>query len=134
MGLVGLSNVVSQEGLKNNIKSNVIAPIALTRMTTGIMDNLGLKLDPEYVTSMVVYLASDAAAAITGRVFGVHGNQMFEYKMVQTPGVTKDGIEPWTQEEISARWDDKAERVVFERQEPPAKPAEPEKHHISSLL
>ncbi|MFP0694039.1 hypothetical protein ACLDYA_18605, partial [Acinetobacter baumannii] len=27
----------------------------------------------------------------------------------------------------SARWDDKAERVVFERQEPPAKPAEPEK-------
>jgi len=59
MGLVGLSNVVSQEGFKNNIKSNVIAPIALTRMTTGIMDNLGLKLDPEYVTSMVVYLASE---------------------------------------------------------------------------
>ncbi|MDI9694236.1 hypothetical protein QM268_18130, partial [Acinetobacter baumannii] len=27
----------------------------------------------------------------------------------------------------SARWDDKAERVVCERQEPPAKPAEPEK-------
>ncbi len=59
MGLVGLSNVVSQEGLKNNIKSNVIAPIALTRMTTGIMDGLGLKLDPEYVTSMVVYLSSE---------------------------------------------------------------------------
>jgi len=59
MGLVGLSNVVSQEGLKNNIKSNVIAPIALTRMTTGIMDSLGLKLDPEYVTSMVVYLGSE---------------------------------------------------------------------------
>ncbi len=28
---------------------------------------------------------------------------------------------------FAARWDDKAERVVFERQEPPAKPAEPEK-------
>ncbi|MBN4688635.1 ATPase, partial [Escherichia coli] len=28
---------------------------------------------------------------------------------------------------VSARWDDKAERVVFERKEPPAKPAEPEK-------
>ncbi|TXP97791.1 Clp protease ClpC, partial [Escherichia coli] len=27
----------------------------------------------------------------------------------------------------NARWDDKAERVVFERQEPPAKSAEPEK-------
>jgi NAD(P)-dependent dehydrogenase (short-subunit alcohol dehydrogenase family) len=59
MGLVGLSNVLSQEGVKNNIKSNVIAPIALTRMTTGIMDGLGLQLDPEYVTSMVVYLGSE---------------------------------------------------------------------------
>ena len=59
MGLVGLSNVLSQEGLKNDIKSNVIAPIALTRMTTGIMDGLGLQLDPEYVTSMVVYLGSE---------------------------------------------------------------------------
>ena len=59
MGLVGLSNVLSQEGVKHEIKSNVIAPIALTRMTEGIMDGLGLQLDPEYVTSMVVYLASE---------------------------------------------------------------------------
>ena len=59
MGLVGLSNVLSQEGVKHEIKSNVIAPIALTRMTAGIMDGLGLQLDPEYVTSMVVYLASE---------------------------------------------------------------------------
>jgi NAD(P)-dependent dehydrogenase (short-subunit alcohol dehydrogenase family) len=59
MGLVGLSNVLSQEGVKHEIKSNVIAPIALTRMTAGIMDGLGLQLDPEYVTSMVVYLGSE---------------------------------------------------------------------------
>ena len=59
MGLVGLSNVLAQEGARHDIKSNVIAPIARTRMTTGIMDGLGLKLDPEYVTSMVVYLASE---------------------------------------------------------------------------
>lgn len=59
MGLVGLSNVLSQEGLKHNIKTNVIAPIALTRMTEGIMEGLGLKLDPEYVTSMVIYLSSE---------------------------------------------------------------------------
>ncbi|MBW2286794.1 MAG: SDR family oxidoreductase [Deltaproteobacteria bacterium] len=59
MGLVGLSNVLAQEGAKANITSNVIAPIALTRMTEGIMDGLGLKLDPEYVTAMVCYLASE---------------------------------------------------------------------------
>ena len=33
----------------------------------------------------------------------------------------------------SARWDDKAERVVFERQEPPAKPAEPEKPDAANV-
>jgi NAD(P)-dependent dehydrogenase (short-subunit alcohol dehydrogenase family) len=70
MGLVGLSNVVSQEGLKNNIKSNVIAPIAMTRMTTGIMGDMGLNLDPGYVTSMVAYLSSEACD-LTHEIFSV---------------------------------------------------------------
>jgi len=33
----------------------------------------------------------------------------------------------------SARWDDKAERVVFERKEPPARPAEPEKPDAANV-
>ena len=33
----------------------------------------------------------------------------------------------------NARWDDKAERVVFERQEPPAQPAEPEKPDAANV-
>ncbi|MBL6548407.1 ATPase, partial [Escherichia coli] len=31
----------------------------------------------------------------------------------------------------SARWDDKAERVVFERKEPPQTPAEPEQPDVA---
>ena len=60
MGLVGLSNVLAQEGAKHNVKSNVIAPIAMTRMTTGIMGDMGMNLDPAYVTSMVAFLCSEA--------------------------------------------------------------------------
>ena len=70
MGLVGLSNVLSQEGAKNDIKSNVIAPIAMTRMTEGIMGEMGLNLDPAYVTSMVAFLASEACD-FTHEIFSV---------------------------------------------------------------
>src|SRR6185295_7184429 len=59
MGLVGLSNVLAIEGQKNNILSNVIAPVARTRMTEELMGAAADLLDPELVTPMVVFLASE---------------------------------------------------------------------------
>lgn len=46
MGLVGLSNVVAIEGMKYNIKSNVLAPIAKSRMTEELLGpDMGSVLD-----------------------------------------------------------------------------------------
>ena len=71
-GLVGLSNVLSIEGGRSGILSNVIMPMAATRMTAATLDHdpsgLAGALDPELVTPMVVYLASEACT-LTHEVF-----------------------------------------------------------------
>jgi NAD(P)-dependent dehydrogenase (short-subunit alcohol dehydrogenase family) len=99
MGLVGLSNVLSQEGVKHEIKSNVIAPIALTRMTEGIMDGLGLQLDPEYVTSMVVYLASEECQQ-THEIYSVGAGRYARVFVGLCPGWADAQSETVTAEDV----------------------------------
>jgi NAD(P)-dependent dehydrogenase (short-subunit alcohol dehydrogenase family) len=70
MGLVGLSNVLAVEGAKSNIKSNVIAPIARTRLTEQLLGELSKHLDPEYVTPLVAYLCSEQCE-LTHEIFDV---------------------------------------------------------------
>jgi NAD(P)-dependent dehydrogenase (short-subunit alcohol dehydrogenase family) len=70
MGLVGLSNVLAVEGARYNIKSNVFAPVAVTRLTEALMKDVPIDLAPEYVTPLVAYLASEACEA-THEIFDV---------------------------------------------------------------
>ncbi len=74
MGLVGLSNVLAVEGAKYNIKSNVIAPIARTRLTENLLGPLAEALDPECVTPLVTYLASEACEQ-THEIYDVGGGR-----------------------------------------------------------
>jgi NAD(P)-dependent dehydrogenase (short-subunit alcohol dehydrogenase family) len=59
MGLVGLSSVTAIEGAKYNIKSNVITPIARTRLTEELMGVTGDMFAPEFIAPMVAYLVSE---------------------------------------------------------------------------
>ena len=71
MGIVGLTNVLSIEGAKYNIKVNVIAPTAYTRMTEALLpEDVGKLFSAELVSPMVVYLASEACEP-THEIFGV---------------------------------------------------------------
>lgn len=71
MGIVGLTNVLAIEGAKNNIKVNVIAPTAYTRMTEALLpDDVGKLFRPELVSPMVIYLASEACEP-SHEIFGV---------------------------------------------------------------
>src|SRR5262245_18243072 len=101
-GIYGLTLVSALEFAKFGVTVNAIAPMAKTRMTEDI-SMVPDAMKPEQISPMVLFLASDHAAGVTGRIFGIHGQQLFEYKMLMTEGVTKPGDALWTVPEIAAQ-------------------------------
>lgn len=92
MGLVGLSAALAIEGQRSGIMSNVIAPVAATRLTEGIIS--GLDLAPEYVTPLVVYLAS-AQCRTTHDVYSVGGGKYAAVHVAVGKGwVSKESAPP----------------------------------------
>jgi NAD(P)-dependent dehydrogenase (short-subunit alcohol dehydrogenase family) len=101
-GIYGLTRTASMEFKKANINVNAVAPVAITRMTNDLPMMAGMSesdLGPQHIAPLVGFLASDLSADVTGRIFGVQGRRVFEYRMDESTGVNKDsGM--WTPEEI----------------------------------
>ena len=104
-GIYGLTRAMSLELDRYGITVNVIAPIAKTRLTEDIVA-IPEEMVAEQVTPFVLFLASDMADGINGRVFGIHGQQLLEYKMVKNEGVKKETDELWTPQEIMDHFDE----------------------------
>jgi len=71
-GVVSLTRVIAAEGAPHGITCNAIAPLARTRMSTaflGAEDEEPTALDPAALGPLVVYLASEASAGVSGAVF-----------------------------------------------------------------
>jgi len=73
-GIMGLSNVLAIEGMKYDVKSNAVAPIARTRMTEDLLGPFADMVDPKQVMPMVVYLCSEANE-YTHEIFTVGGGR-----------------------------------------------------------
>ncbi len=100
-GIAGFTRSLALETRRGGITVNAIAPIAKTRMTEDI-DLVPDQYGPEDIAPLVVWLVSDEAADVTGRVFGAHGAHYFEYVVETTPGVER--AEAWEVSEVGARF------------------------------
>jgi NAD(P)-dependent dehydrogenase (short-subunit alcohol dehydrogenase family) len=80
-GILSLTLVLARELRKYGVTANCIAPRAKTRMTStmalGAEYMTGPEWDPENIAPMVVFLASDAAADVSGQVFVVFGPNVY---------------------------------------------------------
>jgi NAD(P)-dependent dehydrogenase (short-subunit alcohol dehydrogenase family) len=113
-GILGLTAVLANSLNRYGVTSNAILPYAATRMIdstpralkiqeeTGKLPSElagGTEGDPANVAPMVAYLATDDAAMINGRFFGVRGYQVSLYSSWELAGVYQSDRR-WTVEEL----------------------------------
>src|SRR6185312_2185378 len=84
--MVGLMNVLAEEGRKNNIRVNTISPTAATRMTEELLPPEPLKLmRPEAITPAVEYLLSEDAPTRT--IMGAGAGSFAVIKILESEGI-----------------------------------------------
>jgi 3-hydroxyacyl-CoA dehydrogenase/3a,7a,12a-trihydroxy-5b-cholest-24-enoyl-CoA hydratase len=105
LGLAGLSNTLSLEGVKNNIHCNCVAPTAGSRLTETVMPkDLVQALKPEYVAPVIVYLCHDSCKE-TGGLFEVGGGWVAKLRWQKSEGVVlKETNKQFTAENVRDKW------------------------------
>jgi NAD(P)-dependent dehydrogenase (short-subunit alcohol dehydrogenase family) len=106
-GIIALTLATANSMGRYGVNANAIAPRARTRMTEslpGIGDEIEGDFDefaPENVSPLVAYLASPAAAKISGQVFVVYGRMI---DVVAGPSVDRhfDVDDGWTPDQVDA--------------------------------
>jgi len=110
LGIMGLSRVLAMEGAKFNVRSNIIAPVAWTRMTQSVpirdeaqakrREIMAQTIRPDQPAKLAVALVSDLSKDVSGQIFGARGDTIELYSQPRPIlNLTKEG--GWTPEAIA---------------------------------
>ncbi|KAG9323052.1 hypothetical protein KVV02_004604 [Mortierella alpina] len=105
LALVGLTRTLALEGKKDNIHSNVIAPMAASRMTETVLPpDMLASLKPEMVTPLVAYLCHESTAE-NGSLFEVGAGFIGKLRWERTGGHGFPNDKTLLPEQIQEKWD-----------------------------
>jgi NAD(P)-dependent dehydrogenase (short-subunit alcohol dehydrogenase family) len=109
LGIMGLSRVIALENVSRNVRSNIIAPIAWTRLiatvpakdeaTAARMKAMQTALRPDQPAKLAVALASPAAKNVNGQIFGARAETLELFSQPR-PVETMTATETWTVDSI----------------------------------
>jgi NAD(P)-dependent dehydrogenase (short-subunit alcohol dehydrogenase family) len=105
LGVMGLSRSIAMEGQSKNVRSNIIAPFAWTRMIASIpvkdemqakrVEHFKKAMRADQVAQIAVALCADAAKDTTSQIFAVRGNEVFLFNQPR-PLRAIARVEGWT--------------------------------------
>jgi NAD(P)-dependent dehydrogenase (short-subunit alcohol dehydrogenase family) len=106
MGLIGLTNVLKLEGAKNNIKTNVIVPVAASRLTEDVLPpQFFEKMKPDFISPAVLYMCSEQCQD-SGMIINATLGYFSRTAIVTGPGaILSDGVKIPEPEEVMESWD-----------------------------
>ena len=106
-GMVGLMNVLAEEGRKSDIRVNIISPTAATRMTEELLPPQALELmKPESITPAVEYMLSENAPTRT--IMGAGAGSFAVIKILESEGINLPASD-WTPDAVAAHFNEIAD-------------------------
>ena len=111
MGIAGLSRIIGMEGASKNVRSNVIAPVAWTRMTQSVpvkdeaaaerRRKMAETIRADQPAILSVALCADDAKHVSGQIFGARGDDIQLYSQPR-PIMNLNKEEGWSPTSIIA--------------------------------
>jgi NAD(P)-dependent dehydrogenase (short-subunit alcohol dehydrogenase family) len=103
-GMLGLMNTLNQEGAKHKIRVNIIAPVAATSMTEGVLPaDIAPHFRPEHASAAVALMCSEAFEE-SGVIFSAAAGHYAVARIVCTPGVQFDPAQIASPEQLLESW------------------------------